>query len=352
MLSLIVGLSTQSFAQFPCDITTSGVELNSFSGAPLPSLYALGMPGHASFVLYNFGTGNTDGTLCQYEIGQVRVKVNFPGPTFVSYYFKYDGPASYSTPKYDWSYSTTLNALLGVNRVPITTTSAGAEVENVVVSGVAPGTTFLTVTMQIVNSASSDNTNNNAFDLPITVKPAVTLPVKLESFEGFGEKCDAQLKWSTSTEINLKQYLVEVSKDGFSFEKAGSIYPSNANAGKYQFNTTQDNGLSYYRLKMIDNDGSYAYSKIVSINTKCSDKVVKVFPNPVKVDQLLSVKISGYSTKVKGDLYSSTGQLVKTYLLKNGANDLSIENLAQGVYSLRVSENGAITETVKVNVYK
>ena len=353
MMCLVVGITTPSSAQFPCDITTSGVELlNAVGAAPLSNLYALGVPAHASFVLSNQGVGHSNGDPCEYAIGQVQVKVSFPGPTFVSYYFRYSGPATYNTAKYSWTYSNTLNALVGVNIVPISTGFVGAEVENVIVSGIAPGSSLLLVTMQIINSSSSDNTNNNSFDLPITVLPAITLPVKLESFEGFGEKCSAQLKWVTNTEINLKQFLVEVSKDGFSFEKAGAIYPSNANGGKYQFNTTQDNGLNYYRLKMIDNDGSYAYSKIVPITTKCSDKLVKVFPNPVKVDQLLSVKISGYGIKVKGDLYSSTGQFVKTYLLKNGANDLYIENLAQGVYSLRVSENGAVIETVKVNIYK
>ena len=352
-MSLIVGLTSQSKAQFACDITSSGVELlNTVGAAPLSSLYAAGAPAYASFVLSNQGVGLSNGSPCEYGVGQVQVKVNFPGPTFVSYYFKYDGPATYNTPKYSWTYNNTLNALVGVNIVPISTGFAGAEVENIIVSGVAPGSSLLGVTMQIINSASGDNTNNNAFDLPITVLPAQALPVILESFEGFGEKCDAQLKWTTSYELNLKQYQIEVSKDGNSFDKAGIVYPINSNGGKYQFNTTQSTGQNYYRLKIVDNDGTYAYSKIVSIVTKCSEKLVKVFPNPVKVDQLLSVKISGYGTSIKGDLYSSTGQFVKTYLLKNGANDLSVENLAQGFYTLRVSENGTITETVKINVLK
>ena len=353
MMGLIVGLTSHSSAQYQCDITSSGVELlNPIGAAPLTSLVASGVPAYASFVLSNQGVGLSNGSPCEYGVGQVQVKVNFPGPTFVSYYFKYDGPATYNTPKYTWTYSDLLNALVGVNTVPISTGFAGAEVENVLVSGVTAGSSFLGVTMQIINSASGDNPNNNSFDLPITETPATALPVILESFEGFGEKCNAQLKWSTSYEFNLKQYLVEVSKDGNSFEKAGTVYPINSNAGKYQFNTTQSSGLNYYRLKIIDNDGSYAYSKIVSVVTKCSDKLIKVFPNPVKADQLLSVKISGYGTSIKGDLYSSTGQFVKTYVLKNGANDLSVENLAQGFYTLRVSDNGTITETVKINVLK
>ncbi|MCY7291836.1 MAG: T9SS type A sorting domain-containing protein, partial [Ferruginibacter sp.] len=245
-------------------------------------------------------------------------------------------------------------SLIGGNSAPISTGFAGAEIVDVPIAGVTAGSSILPVSMQIINSASGDNPDNNAFTLPVTVLAGSggVLPVKLESIDGFSEKCNAQLKWSTSNEVNLSKFEVEVSKDGASFDRAGTLNPSSANAGNYQFNTTQSNGKNYYRLKIIDKDGSFTYSKVIPISTSCSDKVVKVFPNPVKVDQLLNVNISGYDASVKGDLYSSTGQFVKSYVLKNGANNLSVENMAQGFYTLRVSENGSVTETFKLNVLK
>ena len=53
-----------------------------------------------------------------------------------------------------------------------------------------------------------DNTNNNAFDLPITVLGGSggVLPVKLESIDGLSDKCNAQVKWSTSNETNLSKF--------------------------------------------------------------------------------------------------------------------------------------------------
>lgn len=356
MMSLIVGLTTQISAQsLPCDITSSGVQLKSALGAPISHLFASGASGIANFVLSNQGVGQSNGDACAYAIGKVRVTVSFPTPAFASYFFTYGGSSNtFSTPKYDWTFDPSAGKLSGINTALISTGFSGAEIVDVPIAGVAAGTTLLSVTMQIVQSASGDNANNNAFDLPITVLAGSggVLPVSLNSIDGLSDKCSAQVKWSTSNETNLSKFEIEVSKNGVDFDRAGTVKPTGSNGGNYQFNTTQSSGKSYYRLKIIDRDGSFSYSKVVPISTSCSDKIIKVFPNPVKLDQLLNVNISGYDASVKGDLYSSTGQFVKSYVLKNGANNLSVENLAQGFYTLRVSENGSVTETFKLNVLK
>ena len=356
MMSMIVGLTTQVLAQssFPCDITSSGVQLRNSSGAPLANLFATGS-GVVNFVLSNQGVGQTNGDACSYAIGKVKVTVSFPTAAFSSYYFTFGGGSNtFSTPKYDWVFTPSTGALVGTNSAPISTGFSGAEIVNVPILGVAAGSSILPVSMQIIQSASGDNTNNNAFELPITVLAGSggVLPVTINSIDAVSNKCNAQIKWSTSNETNLKKFEVEVSTNGINFEKAGAFNPSASSAGNYEFNTTQGTGKGYYRLKIIDKDGSISYSKIVTVNTSCSDKIVKLFPNPVKLDQLLNVNLTGYEGAVKADLYSATGQFVKSYILKNGANNLSVENLAQGFYTLRVMENGSITESFKLNVLK
>ena len=93
IMSLIVGLTTQSKAQFACDITSSGVELlNTVGAAPLASIYAAGAPAYASFVLSNQGVGLSNGSPCEYGVGQVQVKVNFPGPTPYSQGLPFESP--------------------------------------------------------------------------------------------------------------------------------------------------------------------------------------------------------------------------------------------------------------------
>ena len=347
ILAIIVCCTSSILAQsFPCDISSGGVELRNSAGTAVVQSLALNSAGNLKLNISNIGN---DPMGCAYPIGTVDVVVEFFPSSSPNAVINYNGPATFISGKFTFTWDASINSLIGTNNQPM---GGGlANVQNVLVPVTAAKLgSDIPYTMQLQTTYTSDNTTNNSKVVFVNVAPAVVLPVKLESIDGFADKCNAQLKWSTSNEINLRKFEVEVSKDGISFDRAGTLSASSANAGNYQFNTTQSSGKNYYRLKIIDKDGSVAYSKIIPISTSCSDKVVKIFPNPVKVDQLLNVNISGYDASVKGDLYSSTGQFVKTYVLKNGANNLSVENLAQGFYTLRVSENGAVTETFKLNV--
>ena len=339
---------------FPCDITSSGLELRNTSGNTVVQSIPADGTGSIRITISNQGT-QSGSNPCSYAIGQVAAVLSFVPSSLESHYCKYNGPATFISGKYTFTWNAGESQLIGINNVPIPVGFSGAEANILVpIAGVKVGGIPLSFDLFIQNSGSGDNADNNHFTIPVNVTGATggVLPVKLESIDGLGEKCNAQVKWSTSNETNLSKFEIEVSKNGVDFDRAGTIKPSSSNAGNYQFNTTQSSGKNYYRLKIIDKDGSFTYSKVIPISTSCSDKVVKVFPNPVKLDQLLNVNISGYDASVKGDLYSSTGQFVKTYVLKNGANNLSVENLAQGFYTLRVSENGSITETFKLNVLK
>jgi Secretion system C-terminal sorting domain len=356
IFSLVVGLTTQLLAQsFPCDITSTGVQLRSASGTPIAHIYQTGV-GVANFVITNQGVGQNNGDPCAYAVGKVNVRVGFVPSTYVSYYFRYNGPTSFTTPKYSWTYNPATSILLGVNTAPITSDFSGAEIVDVPIAGVAPGTTLLPVTMQIVQSASGDNTNNNAFDMPVTVLAGSggVLPIALTEFDGNAANCSTNITWKTSNETNLNKFEVELSSDGNIFTSVGTVKPSAANADKsYQFNWKQGSGKAFYRLKIIDNDGSFTYSKIIPVVSNCNEKkFVKIFPNPVITNQLLKVTVTGYDTNIKGDLYSATGQFVKSFVLKNGNNDLTVENLSQGFYTLRISENGTQTEVFKLNILR
>ncbi len=355
-MSLVVGLTAQLLAQsFPCDITSTGIELRSTTGAPIPSIYQTGV-GIAKFVITNQGVGQSNGDPCAYAVGKVKVSVAFIPSTFASYFFKYNGPATFTTAKYAWTYDVSSDILRGVNTAAIPNDFSGAEIVEVPIAGVAAGTTLLPVTMQIVNSASGDNTANNAFDMPVTVLGGSggPLPITLSEFDGNAENCSTNVRWKTSSETNLNKFEIEVSSDGNIFTVAGVVKPSASNtSGIYQFNWKQGNGKAYYRLKIIDNDGSFTYSKIIPIASNCNEKkFVKVFPNPVIANQLLKVNITGYDVSIKGDLYSATGQFVKSFVLKNGTNELAVDNLSQGFYTLKVSENGNQTEVIKLSILR
>ena len=200
--------------------------------------------------------------------------------------------------------------------------------------------------------AISDDVSNNIVTLPVNV--VAVLPVTINDIDGTTDGCNATIKWSYSNERNLNHFEIESSTNGIDFSKLSKVELSSAiSQGNFATTLNQGTGKTFYRLKIIDNDGSFIYSKVIRVVTNCNaDKRVKVFPNPVNTNQILKVNITGYTGNVKGDLYTATGQLVKSYILKNGSNDLSVLNLPQSIYSLRVSEKGQQTEVIKVSVIR
>jgi hypothetical protein len=345
----------------PCNITSVGLELYDVTKTMLlpNNSLTVGGDGYVRLNIVNAGTPNNG---CFYAPGKVKVEIEFVPAGFISHYYKYDDVLSFTSAKYSWVYDPDNNILTGINTVNINTGLSGSENVDFKVEGVkvtpVPSSSIsdLKMDLSIVNNTTSDNPLDNTHFLRINVIEAAggPLPVTLGELTGKAENCVTTLKWNSTNEVNLKGYEVETSNDGVSFSYAGKVNASgNVNGGDYQFKWNQKESKGYYRLKIVDNNGSYSYSRILTVASDCIvKKLVQVYPNPVHASQLLKVNLTGYDKYVKADLLSSTGQLVRTFLLKNGNNDLSVDNLAQGFYTLKVSESGTITETFKVNVLK
>jgi hypothetical protein len=137
-----------------------------------------------------------------------------------------------------------------------------------------------------------------------TGNPAV-LPVKLSKFSSEKSQNSIALKWSTSFESNFKNFEVQKSRDGKSFENIGTIDPEK-NA-LYTFNDPKPSlGLSYYRLQINDLDGSVTYSKIIAVNYNV-EHISLAYPNP---SQDKSVHIDVPFENASIEVFSITGQKV------------------------------------------
>ncbi len=190
-----------------------------------------------------------------------------------------------------------------------------------------------------------------ASTLGVTTFP---LPVILSDFSGAPNSCNGVLSWKTATEDNVDRFEIEYSANGAQFNTVGTVSAKNSNAGaSYKYVNDQGTSRGYYRLKVIDKNGQFTYSKIVAINTVCNGKkTISLYPNPVTANQNLTVIASGYEGTVKGELVSVSGQVIKTYSLRNGTNTLPIENLAQSTYMLRVTDASGQAESFRVVIIK
>ncbi len=196
------------------------------------------------------------------------------------------------------------------------------------------------------------NDQNNIDSLPF----GVALPLTLLSFNGTVRNEEADLTWRTSSEINVKQFELERSSDGSRFEKVTIIKAINT-SGQHDYRYT-DAGFSklmvpyvYYRLRMVDLDGSYQYSKVVRLVQPNLISTVKVYPNPVKdilQIQVQSVAAGDFTLRV----VDAQGRLMlsRKYGVATGAQTLTlpVQTLAKGWYVLVMVQADGTMREVKI----
>lgn len=177
-----------------------------------------------------------------------------------------------------------------------------------------------------------------------------TLPVTISSFSAAATAgCGAALRWTTATEVNSSRYGVEVSADGKTFAAAGTVASKNAaNGSDYSFtytNTTQ--GVNYFRLKVVDKDGTFFYSNTAQATVSCGAQIsISVSPNPVQ-NRMVVKGLSGISNTIR--VYTVTGQLVATKVTGNAVETLNASGYARGTYVVLVTDaKGNKVGTVKV----
>lgn len=182
---------------------------------------------------------------------------------------------------------------------------------------------------------------------------SVVLPVTLISFSGIKTGNTNKLTWQVANEINLSKYELESSKDAGTFT---TIY-TEAAQNKATYSYVDDNAarnrnrINYYRLKMIDADGTVKYSNIVALlNNLQGIEIVSLAPNPVKDKTILNVTSAGIS-KMHINILDAAGRNVSTneYGLTVGSNQLemNLENLSSGMYYLQAITTDGPGKTIR-----
>jgi hypothetical protein len=105
----------------------------------------------------------------------------------------------------------------------------------------------------------------------LKIRYVTVLPIELANFSADQTGSSVSLKWSSLSEKNFRDYEIQRSEDGTSFSGIGTIKAagSTVNTQYYNFTDTSPiNGIIYYRLKMVDQDYSYKYSSLLSVDLK------------------------------------------------------------------------------------
>lgn len=108
------------------------------------------------------------------------------------------------------------------------------------------------------------------------------LPIELLFFDAVLNESVVNVTWATATEINNDYFTLERSADAFVFAPIDTIDAVGNSSSKVDYSRTDHNplqGVSYYRLKQTDKNGTFTYSNIVSVNFSGME-IIATLPNP------------------------------------------------------------------------
>ncbi|MBN1463868.1 MAG: T9SS type A sorting domain-containing protein [Paludibacteraceae bacterium] len=174
------------------------------------------------------------------------------------------------------------------------------------------------------------------------------LPVELTTFAAEVQGQSVMLKWTTAQEINSYKYEIERMADGSEWSKIGEVMAQGNSSVPTNYSFADNNlvsGKYSYRLKMIDNDGTFEYSGVIEAEISVPEQyqLSQNYPNPFNPSTKISYSIPE-DANVKLLVYSLTGELVMELVNENqSAGKYTVEfnanNLASGMYIYRLMTN-------------
>jgi hypothetical protein len=179
---------------------------------------------------------------------------------------------------------------------------------------------------------------------------AAPLPVTLTSFTADVQQCQPRLNWTITDAVNFSHFIIERSKDGRNFVNIGkSLYAKDVYDYTYS-DKALDMGTTFYRLKLVDLDGKYQYSNIVSVQSNCEEQSIQVYPTISNGTVYVSLP-EGYE-KATVSVFNILSRQLSLSSTENGQRLRSIKLNGQsaGTYFIRVT-NGNHVESHKI-VYK
>ncbi|MBP8240055.1 MAG: T9SS type A sorting domain-containing protein, partial [Saprospiraceae bacterium] len=182
-------------------------------------------------------------------------------------------------------------------------------------------------------------------DGTIILEVLSVLPLELLDFEVFAESESNRLDWRSASETKFSHFEIERSADGATWAKIGSV-PGLGNTTAeqfYQFTDKQPLPLGYYRLRMVDLDGSAAFSKIVSADRQKQASKLRISPNPFS-DQLFINLYAQEAATAFVSLTDVAGKVIwqMQIAVTEGSNRLHFDlpEIPQGIYMLQMKMPG------------
>ena len=186
-------------------------------------------------------------------------------------------------------------------------------------------------------------TDGRIDDVTITIffdQPS-TLPVSLINFSAKKNHSSINLTWTTDDEANMSHYELQRSADGRNFSTIVSVQSKN-NFSRSSYTAVDNkpiNGIGYYRLKMVETDGSANYSRIVTVQS-ATGNAITVYPTLWKKGSALNIS-NPNNEKLDAHFFNSTGQYIGRATTINSTLPANTLNNQKGtIYFKIINANG------------
>ena len=171
------------------------------------------------------------------------------------------------------------------------------------------------------------------------------LPVLFANVKAYEKNGGVQIDWSNLTEKDVASYDVERSGNGSDFSSISQHSPTSNQNDKVDYSAFDANpaqGINYYRIKAQETTGKIVYSKILSVNIGSSNQSLRLYPNPVKGNQITismsNIKRGQYTLRV----INTAGQDIFRQVINNQSSSLTQTldlpaTIKAGVYNLVIN---------------
>jgi hypothetical protein len=191
---------------------------------------------------------------------------------------------------------------------------------------------------------ATDNTMGDAtFTISGFSAPGGVLPLRLQSFTARRQFESIRLQWSSSEEENVSHYELQRSADGINYSLLANMAARNGDSQEYDYlDAIPHSNANYYRLKMVDKDGSYSYSHIVTVQSAANTSI-RIHPVPAQSQLHIRAAAANVGKEVFR-IYDAAGRLVHTHtatILQGEVNTIiNISGLVKGWYFITAQSSG------------
>jgi hypothetical protein len=161
-------------------------------------------------------------------------------------------------------------------------------------------------------------------------------PVTLLNLIAVKNGSEVDIDWETATEVNNDYFVVEKSRNGVDFTAVGIVDGAGNSQSALNYQATDHspyNGISYYRLKQVDYDGTISYSEIKAINFNGNDNII-VYPNP----NTGIFSIQGLNGDAEISVQNPLGQVILVKKVSSDSSEIDLSGQPSGIYYITAND--------------